>query len=227
MMLEGVPIKVGLTWARLNALAVITGDPAIKSLADLKGKSIAADIGSSEYQILAIYGRTQNLVFGKDITVVQASPALARSQLQANRVEAAMVWEPTVTVAMRDNPQYRIILTGDQAWQAVANAAGWELVMAMREDFLKRSPAAIPRLLKALQEAQQFLKTNIDEADEIVVNSIKLPKGVLKEGVTSGRIVYDILPAWEAERPVLENMMKIAVESGYLQKLPPDPIYKP
>ena len=227
MMLEGVPIKIGLTWARLNALAVITGDPAVKSLADLKGKSIAADMGSSEYQILAIYGRTQNLVFGKDITVVQASPALARSQLQANRVEAAMVWEPTVTVAMRDNPQYRIVLTGDQAWQAVANAAGWELVMAMREDFLKRSPAAIPRLLKALQEAQQFLKTNIDEADDIVVSSIKLPKGVLKEGVTSGRIVYDILPAWEGERAVLENMLKIAVDSGYLQKLPPDPIYKP
>src|SRR5215218_1780245 len=95
MMLEGVPIKIALTWARLNALAVITGDASIKSLADLKGKSLAADMGSSEYQILAIYARNQGLVFTKDITVVQAGPSLARTQLQANRVEAAMFWEPT------------------------------------------------------------------------------------------------------------------------------------
>lgn len=227
MMLEGVPIKIALTWARLNALAVITGDAAIKSLADLKGKTIAADMGSSEYQILAIYARSQGLVFTKDITVVQAGPPLARSQLQAGRVEAAMFWEPTTTLTLRDNPQYRIVLTGDQAWKAVANAAGWELVLAMREDFLKRSPAAVPRIMKMLQDAQQFISSNTDEADEIVVNSVKLPKGVLKEGVAAGRVVFEILPAYEAERPVLENMLKIAVDTGYLPKLPGDPIYRP
>src|SRR5262249_11226234 len=47
MRLEGVPIKATLTYARLNALAVITGDPALKSIVDLKGKAIAADMGSS------------------------------------------------------------------------------------------------------------------------------------------------------------------------------------
>ena len=56
-MLEGVPIKIISTWAPLDALSVITADPAIKSLADLKGKSIAAAMGSSEYQVTAIYGR--------------------------------------------------------------------------------------------------------------------------------------------------------------------------
>src|SRR6267378_1810323 len=66
MRLEGVPIRATLTYARLNALAVITGDSGVKSIADLKGKSIAADMGSSEYQIMAIYGRTQGVVFGKD-----------------------------------------------------------------------------------------------------------------------------------------------------------------
>ena len=227
MMLEGVPIKIGLTWARLSALAVITGDASIKNLADLKGKSLAADMGSSEYQILAIYARNQGLVFTKDISIVQAGPPLARSQLQASRVEAAMFWEPTTTLTLRDNPQYRIILSGDEAWKAVANAAGWELVLAMREDFLKRSPAAVPRIMKMLQEAQQFIRANTDDADEIVVNSVKLPKGVLKEGVSAGRVIFEILPAWEGERPVLENMLKIAVDTGYLPKLPGDPIYKP
>lgn len=228
MRLEGVPIRAVLTYARLNALAVITGDPAIKTIADLRGKSIAADMGSSEYQILALYGRSQGVVFGKDVTVVQAGPPLARTQLQAKRVDAAMTWEPSATLTLRDNPEYRTILTGDTAWKQIARADGWELILAVREDFLKRSPQAVPRLQKMFQDGAQFMKTSVDAADRIVAASVKLPPGVLKEAVTSGRLVYDIQPAWETERAVIWDMFKIAVDIGYLPKLPDENvIYKP
>jgi ABC-type nitrate/sulfonate/bicarbonate transport system substrate-binding protein len=225
---EGVPIKVALTYARLNALAVITGNPGIKTIADLKGRSIAADMGSSEYQILALYGRSLGVVFGKDVTVVQAGPPLARTQLQAQRVDAAMTWEPSATLTLRDNPQYRTILTGDTAWKAIARTEGWELILAMREDFLKRSPAAVPRLLKMFQDGQRFISTNVDEADRIVVGTVKLPPGILKEAVASGRLVYDVRPAWEAERAGIWEMFRVAVDSGYLARLPDEgAIYRP
>jgi len=223
-----VPIRATLTFARLNALAVITGDPAIKSITDLKGKSIAADMGSSEYQVLALYGKKHGVEFGKDVTVVQAGPPLARTQLQAKRVDAAMTWEPSATLTLRDNPQYRTILTGDVAWKAIAKADGWELVLAVREDFLKRRPDAVPRLLRMFQDGQRFIKTNIDEADRIVVGTVKLPPGVLKEAVASGRMVYDVQPAWEGERAAIWEMFKVAVDTGYLSKLPDEgAIYKP
>jgi ABC-type nitrate/sulfonate/bicarbonate transport system substrate-binding protein len=228
MRLEGVPIRATLTFARLNALAVITADPAIKTIADLKGKSIAADMGSSEYQILSLYGRSQGVVFGKDITVVQAGPPLARTQLQAKRVDAVMTWEPSATLTLRDNPEYRTILTGNTAWRQIARADGWELILAVREDFLKRSPQAIPRLQRMFQDGAQFIKTSVDAADRIVAASVKLPPGILKEAVTSGRLVYDIQPAWEAERTVIWDMFKVAVDIGYLPKLPDEgAIYKP
>jgi NitT/TauT family transport system substrate-binding protein len=228
MRLEGVPIRAALTYARLNALAVITGDPAIKTIADLKGKSIAADMGSSEYQILALYGRSQGVVFGKDVAVVQAGPPLARTQLQARRVDAAMTWEPSATLMLRDNAEYRTILTGDTAWKQIAKADGWELILAVREDFLKRSPQAVPRLQRMFQDGAQFMKANVDAADRIVAASVKLPPGILKEAVASGRLVYDIQPAWGAERAVIWDMFKIAVDIGYLPKLPDEgAIYKP
>ncbi len=228
MRLEGVPIKAALTYARLNAMAVIAADPAVKSIADLKGKSIAADMGSSEYQILALYGRRQGLVFGKDVTVIQAGPPLARTQLQAGRVEAAMTWEPTATLTLRDNPQYRTILTGDAAWKAVAKAEGWELILAVREDFLKKGPTAVAQVMKMFQDGQRFITTSVDEADRILVGSVKLPAGVLKDAVTAGRVVYDVLPAWERERAAIWEMFQVAVDSGYLPKLPDEgAIYKP
>jgi ABC-type nitrate/sulfonate/bicarbonate transport system substrate-binding protein len=228
MILEGVPIRIGLTWARMNVLSVITGDPSIKSIADLKGKSIAADMGSSEYQILSVYGRSQGLILGKDITVVQASPPLARTQLLAKRVDAAMIWEPTTTLALRDNPAYRVIVAGDKAWSAISKYAGWDLVVMMREDFLKRSPHAVPPLIKMFQDAQQYYMANLDEADKILVGSLKLPPGVFKEAVASGRLAYDVQPAWGPERAALLDMFKIAVQSGHLAKLPGDNvIYSP
>ena len=228
MILEGVPIKIGLTWARMNILSVISGDPAIKSIADLKGKSIAADMGSSEYQMLAVYGRTKSIVFGNDVTVVQAGPPLARTHLQAKRVEAAMLWEPTTTLALRDNPDYRVIMAGDQAWSEITKTSGWDLVMAMREDFLKSKGAVVPKLLAVFQEAQAWMKANPDEADKILVESVKLPPGIFKEALASGRMAYDVKPAWEGEREAIWNMFKIAVDAGYLPKLPGESvIYRP
>jgi len=225
---EGVPIRAVLTYARLSALAVITRDPAIRTIADLKGKSIAADMGSSEYQILSIYGRAQGLVSGKAVTVVQASPPLARTQLAAGRVDAAMTWEPSATLTLRDDPQYRVILAGDTAWKAIANADGWQLVVVAREDFLRRQPQAVPRLLKMFQDGQRFIQEHTDEADRIVQRTMKLPEGVFKEAVKARRLVYEVLPAWEGERSVIWEMFKVAVAQGYLSKLPDEGvIYTP
>jgi hypothetical protein len=78
------------------------------------------------------------------------------------------------------------------------------------------------------QDGAQFMKSNVDAADRIVAASVKLPPGVLKEAVASGRLVYDIQPAWEGERDVIWEMFKVAVDIGYLPKLPDEgAIYKP
>jgi ABC-type nitrate/sulfonate/bicarbonate transport system substrate-binding protein len=92
----------------------------------------------------------------------------------------------------------------------------------------QKSPDAVPRLLKMFQDGANYLKTNVDDADRVVVNSLKLPPGVFKEAITSGRMAYDIQPAWEGERTALWDMFKLAVDSGYLPKLPDDNvIWKP
>jgi len=228
MRTEGVPIKAVLTYVRYAGPWVVTADPAIKSIADLKGKTIAAAIGSSGYQVLAIYGRTQGVVFGKDVTVIQADPPLARAQIQAKRVDAIMTWEPSLTLTLRDNPQYRVILNGEAAMKGAAKSEGWEFVFGAREEFLRRQPQAVPRLLKMFQEGSRFLQSNPEEADRILQRTAKMPEGVLKEAVTARRMTYELLPAWESERPVIWNMFKLAVDWGYLEKLPDEgAIYAP
>src|SRR5574341_1621424 len=94
MRLEGAPLKVIATFLDMTTTVVITRDPRIRSLADLRGKTIAADVASSEFQTLSVVAKSQGILMGKDVTVVPAGPPLARTQLAADRVDAIMTWEP-------------------------------------------------------------------------------------------------------------------------------------
>ena len=89
---------------------------------------------------------------------------------------------------LRDNPQYRIVFNGASAWKELTGQDGWELVVPLREDFIRRHPGAVQRWIAALQDVQTFIKQHVDEAEAIVVRTVKLPPGVFKEAVASGRI---------------------------------------
>jgi ABC-type nitrate/sulfonate/bicarbonate transport system substrate-binding protein len=226
--LEGVPIKIVATGATLSDLLVLTADPAIKTLADLKGKQIAADMGSGQYQILAIYAASKGLDLKKDITIVNANFAVARAQLAAGRVEAAMVIEPIATMMMKENPKLTAVFEANKAWKELSGSEGWELVYAMREDSIKRVPDMPKMFLGALQDVSAFLKANPDEADKIAAETVKLPPGVLKEAVASGRWAFDAKPAWGDERKVIWNMLERAVQAGFHPKVPDEGfIYAP
>jgi len=225
MRTEGVPIRIVATIVPQSDLVILTASRAIQSLVDLKGKTLAADMGSQQYQAVAIHGRAKGLALGTDVTVVQASFALARTQLAAGRVDAAMVIEPITTMMLKENAQYRMIFNGGAAWRELTGEEGWDLVVPLREDFIKRAPTAVARWLAALQEVQAFVKQNVDEADAIVARTVKLPPGIFKEAIASGRWVVDVRPAWGArERKSIWDMFERAVAAKYLEKLPDDAI---
>ena len=222
---EGVPLKIVATIVPQSDLVIITAKPEIKTVADLKGKTLAADMGSQQYQTVAIYGRSKGLTLGTDVTVVQASFALARTQLAAGRVDAAMVIEPIATMMLRENPGYRMIFNGGTAWKELTGEEGWELVVPLREDFIKRHPGAVKQWIAALQDVQSYIKQNVDEADAIVARTVKLPPGIFKEAIASGRWVVDVRPAWEGrERRSIWDMFERAVAAKYLEKLPDEAI---
>ncbi|MET0277053.1 MAG: ABC transporter substrate-binding protein [Pseudorhodoplanes sp.] len=226
--LEGVPIKIVATGATLSDLLVLTADPAIKTLADLKGKQIAADMGSGQYQVLAIYAASKGLDLKKDITIVNANFAVARAQLAAGRVEAAMVIEPIATLMLKENPKLTAVFEANKAWKELTGSEGWELVYAMREDSIKRVPDMPKMFLGALQDVSAFLKSNPEEADKIASETVKLPPGTLKEAVASGRWAFDAKPAWGDERKVIWNMLERAVQAGFHPKVPDEGfIYAP
>jgi ABC-type nitrate/sulfonate/bicarbonate transport system substrate-binding protein len=219
MRLEGVPLKIVSALVDMTSMSVIAKDPSVKSLADLKGKTIAADMASSEYAFLSIYAKRKGLTLGKDVTVVQANPPLVRTQLAADRVDAGMTWEPTATLTMRDNPAYRIIFNGKQAWREVTGKDGWLLALALREDWIARNAAALPRVVAAFEDAAQFMRSSPDESDRILQQAIKLPAGAFKDMITAPRVVFLVRSTADpSTRETLWEVIKVAMGEGYFKE---------
>jgi len=219
MRLEGVPLKIVSTLVDMTSMSVVTKDPSIKSVTDLKGKTIAADMASSEYSVLSLYAKSKGLVLGKDVTVVQAGPPLVRTQLVADRVDAGMTWEPTATLTMRDNPAYRIVFNGKQGWRELTGKDGWLLALGLREDWLRKNAAGLPKVIAALDEAARFMRSNADEADQILQQAIKLPPGAFKDMITAPRVVFTVRGTADASaRETLWEVIKVAIAEGYFKQ---------
>ena len=167
-------------------------------------------------------GSWKGLTLGRDITVVQASFPLARAQLAAGRVDAALIIEPQATLALRDNPTYRIVLNGRSAWREMTGSDGWELIAILREDVVRRTPRAPLALLATLRAFQDDVRTNLAVADQIVARTTGLPRGAFREAVLFRRLAFEVRPVWGGERKVLWQMFQVAVEHGVIPKLPDD-----
>jgi ABC-type nitrate/sulfonate/bicarbonate transport system substrate-binding protein len=218
---EGVPLRIFGTGFTLADLVVFAKDPNIKSLADLKGKQLAADMGGSQFQVIKIYTNAKGIDLGKDITVVNANFAVARAQLEADRVDAALVIEPLASITLRQNPSWKIIFNGAQGWKEITGQEGWEIVPALRAETIARLPEAPKMLLAALQDVANVLHKETDAADKIAVDTTKLPPGILKAAVDSGRLQMIVRPAWEpATRRSITDMMQRAVKAGFYQAMP-------
>jgi ABC-type nitrate/sulfonate/bicarbonate transport system substrate-binding protein len=222
---EGVPLRIFGTGFTLADLVVFAKDDKIKSLADLKGKQLAADMGGSQYQVLKIYTNAKGIELGKDITVVNANFAVARAQLEADRVEAALVIEPLASIILKQNPSWHIIFNGAEGWKEITGENGWEIVPAMRTDAIARVPDGPKMLLAALKDVAGVLRQDTAAADQIAVDTVKLPPGILTAAIASKRLNMVVENAWDPTvRKSITDMMERAVKAGFYEKMPDEKI---
>jgi ABC-type nitrate/sulfonate/bicarbonate transport system substrate-binding protein len=225
---EAVPLKIIATGLKLSDLSIFTRVPALKKLSDLKGKTLAIDMGGSQYQVVAICARGLGMTLKTDVQLVNANFALSKAQLIAGRVDAAMIAEPLATLTASENPDLHVIFNGKEGWKELTGHEGWETVIAAREELLKRSPDSVARLIAAMKDAVEFIKSNPDDADRIVVDTVKLAPGVFKTATLNKKMEFEVNPAWGAQRESIREMMELAVAAGFVSRTPdPAIIYTP
>ena len=222
---EGVPLRIIGTGFTLADLVIFAKDESIKTLADLKGKQLAIDMGGSQFQVVKIYANAKGLDVGKDIIAVNANFGVARAQLEAGRVDAALVIEPLASISAKAHPDWHVVFNGATGWKEITGVDGWEIVPAMRSDAIARVPNGPKMLLAALQDVADFIGKETAEADKIANETLKLPPGILTAAVESKRLNMIVQPAWEpATKKSITDMMERAVKAGFYEKMPDDKI---
>ena len=211
---QGVPIKATNTFATLASLVVLASDPGVSNLLDLRGKSLAADLSSSEYHILRLVARSQGLNLDNEVRVVQASPSVARAHLQSGEVAAILTFEPLASLALTQDPSYHPVFTAAQGWGALTEETGWLLITLVREDWLKRHPGGAQLWMAALQDAALFLREDPAASDAIVSDALRIPPGVFLKAMREGRIGFQIEPASQQRDSLLEMFRLTRSEDG-------------
>ncbi len=223
---QGVPVRIIGSGFTLGDLVIFARDPNIKSLADLKGKQLAIDMGGSQFQMVKIYAAAKGIELGKDITVVNANFAVARAQLEANRVDAALVIEPLASIINKQRPDWHVIFNGAEGWKEITGGSGWEIVPAMRADTIQRIPDAPKMMIAALQDVAKVMHEETAAGDKIAVETTRLPPGILTAAIESGRLQFIVKPISDpAIKKSIQDMMERAVKAGFYEKMPDDKIF--
>ena len=154
----------------VNDLKLITRKSAgITSARHLEGKRVATVKGTSAHYFLDSY-LIFNDVDTKRVTVVARPPEEIAAALERKEVDAVAIWEPFAYLALKALGADGAILSSPRIYTETFNLVADRRTMATREYDLVR-------VLRALEQAQQFIRERPKEAQAILLERLKLDQG--------------------------------------------------
>ena len=133
----------------------------IKTIKDLKGKTVAAQLGAGASYFWLNYILSQNGMKLADLKTVDMKAGDAGAAFVAGKVDAAVTWEPWLSKA-KDTPFGHVLLSSDQTPGIIVDS------LAFKPDFLKKRGEDVKKIVAAWNEAVQFAAEKPAEADPIM-----------------------------------------------------------
>ena len=201
--------KVAL--AALNTLGVVyiveKGGEEIKSLADLKGKTVyATGKGTTPEYALSYLLSLVGMDIEKDLDMVWMSePTEVVSRLAAEEHAFAMMPQPYVTVASGKLENFRVALDLTEIWDSYKNGSTFITAgFLVRKEFAQQNPEALSRFLTEYAASAAFANESVAETAVLVE----------KYGIVSASVAEKAIPACHIVCVTGEEMKTLA--SGYL-----------
>ena len=171
---NGVPARQIVQLDKSHGADGIVARDGIKSIADLKGKTVAASApGTSPYFLLAWFLHANGLSL-KDVKVVNLEPGPAAQAFLAGQNDAAVSYEPYLS-SVRDKPAAGHILATTLDYPMVIDTVGCS------PKFLDANGDAAKALVDSYFEALDLIKANPDKANGIMGADVKQSAAEFKD----------------------------------------------
>jgi NitT/TauT family transport system substrate-binding protein len=148
-------------------------DLGITKPADLKGKKIGVTLGTTSDFFADVFLLAYGIEKEKD-KIIDMKPDEMPAALGAGRVDAVSTFNPTLNKLKKAMGSKGIVFFGESIYTE-------NICVVAMQDYVKKHPETIKKVLRALIRAETFVHQNPAEARRLAAGFIKLDKALMDE----------------------------------------------
>lgn len=200
---------------------VAVSDPAIRSVADLRGKTLGAATGTGNWSVTSFLLQQEGLDLSA-VKVQSLSSTTEVAEFAMGRVDAIFPTPVEIASVQTQSNRYHVISIFDQAkWQAYSHSPGIpSIALGAWRDWL-----AVPsnleltkRLYAATQDAATFARTHPDEAATIISDSTKMNRAAVLYVLRNLPDILDVRPIGAYKGAIKVLAQKLMVTDDVLER---------
>ncbi len=201
---------------------VVTNRPDISTVADLKGRQLAAAKGTTNYTMFEWFAKRQGVDPDSLQVVNTATPGLVGYAL-ADRADAVQIWEPAYTLVKAQRPQIRTIdLNIAKVWHDFAGGSVIpNLGVAAHQEWIDQHRDLIAPLYRAYKQAAAWVLANPAAAAPLVA---PVKDDASRQAITAlirdnSRLALNLQPAGKISKEI-EAAYRAGIEVGLFKDMP-------
>lgn len=187
--INGNPIKSVYVYSRPEWTALVAKSDAIKTVADLKGKRVAVTRGTDPH-IFLVRALQEAKLSEKDVKLVLLQHPDGRLALERGDVDAWAGLDPMMAAAE--------VESGAKLFYRKPEANTWG-VLNVSEDFAKKHPDIVTRVLKVYEDARRQSIAEPAALKASLIAATKLPDAVIDRQIERTDISSGAIGATQAE----------------------------
>lgn len=178
----------------LDVLYIVENGDSVKSVEDLKGKTIyASGKGATPEYALDSVLEASGIDPEKDVTIEYKSEhAEVVSALAQDQTAVGLLPQPFVTTALMKNDKLKVALDLNELWEASMNDDSRLVtgVVIAKNEFIKDHADRVDAFMDAYKESVDFVNSDTEAAAQIIGDHDIIPKEVAQKAIPDCSIVF-------------------------------------
>ncbi|MBD2253455.1 ABC transporter substrate-binding protein [Nostoc parmelioides] len=176
---------------------VVVAQSEIKTVADLKGKKLGANLGGFSEVFVTEMLKKANFT-SDDVNLVKLEASEIPQRLKNNVIQAGHTWEPHLSEAMKSGGH--ILFTSKQTPGLILD------LIVFRKEIIRDRPEDVRAFVRGWLQAVNYWKANVQEGNAIISKVLKIPSNTISlEGV---------------------NLTNLAENQNFFESSNPNSVYK-
>ena len=175
----------------LGVLYIVTKDGAVKSVEDLKGRTIlASGQGTIAEYALNYVLESNDLVIGKDVTIEFATEhAESVTKALAGGYDAILLPEPFVSQISTKDASFSVAINITEEWEKTGECTLTMGCVAVNTAFYENNKEAVVKFIEDYSESVKYINENIEDAAALIEAHDIMAAAVAKKAVPNANIV--------------------------------------